>query len=357
MIKAGIIGTTGYVGVELVRLLSTHPEVEIHTLISRSGAGKKLTDIYPQFNGQVYKLEEYNPDIIKQCDVVFTALPHVISQEMVANVYNLGVKVIDMSGDYRYKNVSIYEEWYGEKHNYSSLSEKAVYGLVELNREKLKSAEIIANPGCYPTSSLLGIIPLVKNQLIKLDKIIIDAKSGVSGAGKSVKESLIFNEVNESIKAYNIGTHRHTSEIENIINQILKQTDKSEVIVSFTPHLVPMKRGILATIYLELKQDKISELGIKKTEIKQYINKLYQEYYCDDSFIHILSSGVPETKYVAGTNNCHLGINYDIRTGRIIIISAIDNMGKGAAGQAIQNMNILYGLPERTGLMQTALIP
>lgn len=356
MIKTGIIGATGYVGIELLRLLRIHSEVEIKVLFSRSSAGKRITDIYPQFTcNQIYTLEEYNTELIKECDIVFAALPHGVSQKVVADIYQSGTKIIDMSGDFRYSNIDIYEEWYGVKHEHPGLAKKAVYGLTELNREQIKKAEIIANPGCYPTASLLGMLPLIENNLINPEKIIIDAKSGVSGAGKSIKESLIFNEVDENIKAYSINSHRHTSEIENIINII--GNEKNNIMVSFTPHLIPMKRGILSTIYLELNRNKIDRLNIKESNIQEFLTKKYKNYYSNSDFVQLLLKGLPETKYVNGTNFCHLAVNYDIRTERLIIISAIDNMGKGAAGQAIQNMNILYNLPEKTGLEQTALIP
>ncbi len=353
MIKASIIGVTGYTGIELLRLLNQHREIEVKYLVSSSHSGKKMTDIYPHFQGaNNYKLEEYNPDKLVNNDVVFTALPHGIAQNFVAELNQLGVKVIDFSGDYRYHDTTIYENWYGIKHSYPEIASKAVYGLVELNREKLKGAELVANPGCYPTASLLGLIPLLKEDLIDEDLIIIDAKSGVSGAGKAVKEGLIYNEVEGSIKAYNINTHRHTSEIENIINEINTQGENSfekvpNIKISFTPHLVPMKRGILATIYTRLN----------KSFDQQQLVELYQDYYPEHGFVKVLMNGAPETKYVVGSNYCHLGINYDSRTNRVIIISAIDNLIKGASGQAIQIMNVMFGLSEKMGLEGTAIFP
>lgn len=347
MVKVSIVGATGYVGIELLRLLHTHPEVEVKSLISKSHSGERLTDLYPQFTGSVlsgFRLEKYEDVDLTDSDLVFTALPHGISQEMVAELYNQGIKVIDLSGDYRYRDIDIYESWYKLKHEFPELASKAVYGLVELNRERIKDAELVANPGCYVTASLLGLLPVVEKGIIDLDNIIIDAKSGVSGAGKSLKESFLFNEVNESFKAYSVTNHRHTSEIEYILSQVSK---RREIELIFTPHLLPIKRGILATIYTDLKCD----LNEKE------ITELYQEYYENDQFVQILEGRLPELKYVVGSNYSQIGLKFDPRTGKLIIISVLDNLIKGAAGQGIQNMNLLFGLKEGTGLEATALFP
>ncbi len=359
MIKASIIGATGYVGIELLRILNNHPEVEIRHLISHGNVGKKLKDIYPQFSGSnydEYDLEDYSAVNLSDSDIVFTALPHGISQDMVADLYKQGVRIIDMSGDYRYRDIDIYQSWYNLEHKYPDLAKKAVYGLVELNREEIKSAEIVANPGCYVTASLLGILPLLDKKLINLDNIIIDAKSGVSGAGKSLKQSLLFNETQDSMKAYNLTTHRHTSEIEYILNQVYRKNNdislsknisEKDFNLIFTPHLIPIKRGILATIYMDLIKD------IQETQI---IN-IYEDYYKEEQFVQVLKTSLPEIKYVVGSNYCHLGLKHDQRTGKIIVISVIDNLIKGSAGQAIQNMNVMFNLEENSGLDSTAIFP
>ncbi len=359
MITVSIIGATGYVGIELLRLLNSHPEVEIKHLISHGNVGKKLKDVYPQFAGSKYDrydLEEYSDVQLSDSDIVFTALPHGISQDMVADIYKQGVRIIDMSGDYRYRDIDIYQHWYNTEHKYPELAEKAVYGLVELNREEIKSAEIVANPGCYVTASLLGILPLIAKDIIDVNSIIIDAKSGVSGAGKSLKQSLLFNETQDSMKAYNLTTHRHTSEIEYILNQVYKKNNKKNIVkdksitdfsLVFTPHLIPIKRGILATIYLD---------PVKKIEENQLTN-IFEEYYKQEQFIQLLKTNLPEIKYVVGSNYCHLAVKHDQRTGKIIVISVIDNLIKGSAGQAVQNMNVMFSLKENSGLKTTALYP
>lgn len=346
MIKASIIGATGYTGIELIRLLNRHKDVEIDSLFSNSYVGKNLVDLYPQFYGKKdYIFKEFTIDEVKNSDIVFTALPHGVSQGIVAKLYQHGIKVIDLSGDYRYHDTKIYEDWYGVKHEYAEIAREAVYGLVELNRELIKDASLIANPGCYPTATLLGLLPVVKAGLIANNEIIIDAKSGVSGAGKSVKIDTIFNEVDESIKAYSVNKHRHTSEIENILAAVINT--KEGIKLSFTPHLIPMKRGMLITIYTKLSNE-IKEEGLIQ---------LYKEFYARDSFLQIYKSGNPQTKHVLGSNYCHIGLNIDRRTNRLIIVSVIDNLLKGASGQAVQNMNLMFGLPEERGLEDTAIFP
>ena len=343
MIKVSIVGVTGYVGLELLRLLQIHPEVEVKHLLSRSQAGERIADLYPQFAGSSLadlRLKAYEEADLTDSDLVFTALPHGISQREVAKIYKQGIKVIDMSGDYRYGDIEVYENWYQIKHEFPELAREAVYVLVELNREKIKKASLVANPGCYVTASLLALLPVVEKGLINLDNIIVDAKSGVSGAGKSLKEAFIYNEVNENFKAYSVAGHRHTSEIEYVLEEVARQ----EINLIFTPHLLPLKRGILATIYTDLSTG-LDEDGIID---------LYREYYAGEAFVQILGDKLPELKYVVGTNNCQIGLKYDKRTGKLIIISVIDNLVKGAAGQAIQNMNLLFGLKEDTGLTQTA---
>jgi N-acetyl-gamma-glutamyl-phosphate reductase len=346
MIKVSIIGATGYTGLELLRLLNLHPEVEIDKLVSHSHAGEKISALYPQFEGVMdYRFVDYNPQEIAGSDLAFTALPHGISQQIAAELLDQGIKVIDISGDYRYHDVSRYKAWYKMEHKYPELALKAVYGLVELKRDEIKNASLVANPGCYPTASLLGLLPAVIEDVIEEDSIIIDAKSGASGAGKSLKENMLFNEVDESIKAYAVSSHRHTSEIETILEEFSPL--EKEIKVSFTPHLIPVKRGILTTCYANLKKE-ISEDDLVKK---------YRKYYSSEGFVQILTDKLPETKYVAGSNYCHLGIKIDYRLNRVIIVSAIDNLIKGAAGQAIQNMNIISDLPESIGLKATGIYP
>ena len=364
MKKVSIIGATGYVGIELMRLLHEHPEVEIKDLVSKSSAGQSLVDIYPQFRGSSlndYQLKAMGDFEPAESDLIFTALPHGISQNIVGEIYGKGTKIIDLSGDFRYHDVDIYEEWYGVEHQHPELAEKAVYGLVELNRKKIKDADLIANPGCYVTASLLGILPLLKFSKADLSSIIIDAKSGVSGAGRSLKQNLLFTETHNSMKAYSPGVHRHSSEIEYIANQFLggeyeleagtlnfdRSAEDSRAQILFTPHLVPIKRGILATIYLNLSE------GSSQAEILEH----YQQAYNKEEFVEVLVDLLPEIKSVAGSNFSQIGFKYDHRTERLIIVSVIDNMLKGAAGQAVQNMNVIFGYPENTGLKATALFP
>lgn len=365
MIKASIIGATGYVGIELIRLLQKHPRVELNELVSNSRAGSKLIDVYPQFRGsQVadYYLKDLSEFEVKDNDIIFTALPHGVSQNIVAELFDQGVKIIDLSGDFRYHDTDLYTEWYGIEHNFPELACKAVYGLSEFNRSAIKKASLVANPGCYVTASLLALLPLVNFSKADLSSVIIDAKSGVSGAGRSLKENLLFTETHNSMKAYSPAVHRHSSEIEYIANQFLKgeydsdlknskladlsaAADRAQIL--FTPHLVPIKRGILATIYLNLKE----------SSSEAEILELFQQAYNKEEFVQVLSDQLPEIKNVAGSNFCQIGFKYDQRTERLIIVSALDNMLKGAAGQAVQNMNIMFNLAEETGLEATALFP
>lgn len=339
MIKVSVLGATGYAGVELVRLLCSHKEVEITNLVSKSFAGKKLSEIYPNFSG-VLDIELADLDIkkvVKESDVVFTALPHGASKEVIPELFKSQVKVIDLSGDFRYDDIKVYEKWYGEPHSSPEVLEESVYGLCELHREKIKNASLIGNPGCYTTCSILGAAPLLKNNIIDEDSIIIDAKSGVTGAGRSTNLDYSFCECTENMKAYKIATHRHTSEIE----QELSKFASKDIMVSFTPHLVPLKRGILATIYANLTKDVTDE------EIYEF----YKEFYKGEQFVRIYEPGkLPETNHVAGSNFVDIGFKVDKRLKRVIVTSAIDNIVKGAAGQAVQNMNIMFGFNENEGL-------
>lgn len=339
MIKAGIVGATGYAGEELVRILSVHPEVEIEAVISKSFAGTPLSELYPTLRGVVDKVCE-EVDVKKlsaSCDVVFTALPHGASAKLVSELAKTGVKVIDLSADFRYKNPDIYEEWYKVEHCDKPLLETAVYGLCELYRDDIKKARVIGNPGCYTTTSILGCAPMAANKIIDVNSVIIDAKSGVSGAGRKEKLDYSFCECTESMKAYSVAAHRHTSEIEQELS-ILAGEDMT---ISFTPHLIPMKRGILATIYANLTKD------ISTSELIE----MYREFYKGEHFIRIYDEGkLPETNHVAGSNFVDIGCVVDKRTHRAIVVSCIDNLFKGAAGQAVQNMNIMFGLEETTGI-------
>ena len=339
MIKAGIIGATGYAGQQLASLLVNHPEAEIKFVSSNSYAGQLFSDIYPQF----YKIldmpllsTEEAKAAMSDVDVVFTALPNGLVFELAQLALEKGIKIIDFSADFRLDDSDVYEEWYKTEHTAKDLISKQVYGLAELWRDKIKGADLIANPGCYTTASILAISALLREDgLVDTDHIIIDAKSGITGSGRKKDLSLLYAEAGESVKAYGIAHHRHTPEIE----QELSKVAGKEIQVQFTPHLMPMKRGILATIYVDLKKD--------VTEDDLYA--VYEKYYGDENFIRI-RRGMCETRFVVGTNFCDISVRVDQRTHRAIITSCIDNMVKGAAGQAVQNMNAAFGLEETTGL-------
>ncbi len=338
MIRVGILGATGYAGSELVRLLLQHGGVELTMLTSKSYEGQKMSEVYPALKGVCdMVLSAPVPEVVaKNCDLVFTALPHGASKEIIPQLYALGLKVIDLSGDYRYNDQKVYEEWYKQPHSSPELLKESVYGLPELHREEIKKTRLVGNPGCYTTCSILGLAPLLDKGIVSTKHIIIDAKSGVSGAGRGLSVDYHFCECTESMKAYKVATHRHTSEIE----QELSLLAGSDVMLSFTPHLVPMKRGIYATIYAELNEMKS----------KEELIKLYQDYYQDEPFIRIYESGLPESNHVSGSNFVDIGLCVDERLSRVIVVSAIDNLIKGAAGQAVQNMNLLCGFPETKGL-------
>lgn len=338
MIKAAVLGATGYAGIELVRLLTNHPEASIEILGSKSFAGQPISEVYHNFEHILEKeCAEVNLDEAAKCDVAFTALPHGASKEVIPTLIEKGLKVIDLSGDYRYDDVNVYEEWYGEKHSSPKLLKESVYGLPELHRDKIKGARLIGNPGCYTTCSILGAAPLLANKIAETKNIIVDAKSGVTGAGRTSALPYTFCECTENSKAYKVATHRHTSEIEQELSNIAGEP----IILSFTPHLIPQKRGILSTIYVNLNRPSSTE----------ELTELYKEYYKDEFFVRVKNAGeLPETKHVAGSNFVDIGITYDKRLQRAVVVSVIDNIVKGAAGQAVQNMNILFGLDEKTGL-------
>ncbi|MDD3839851.1 MAG: N-acetyl-gamma-glutamyl-phosphate reductase [Clostridia bacterium] len=339
MIKASIIGATGYSGMELVRLLYTHPKVSIYKLVSKTYKDKHFSNIYPNFKNILdIKCSQMDiQDIGINSDVIFTCLPHGISQQVIKKLYKYNKVIIDLSGDFRYDNGNLYKEWYGIKHECPDILANAVYGLPELYRNKIKKACLIGNPGCYPTSSILGIAPLALNKLIDNKNIIIDSKSGATGAGRSVSQAMHFCECDENFKAYKVASHRHTSEIEQEISKMLN----IDTVLSFTPHLLPIKRGILTTIYCNLMEDMSSQ---------QIIN-LYRDFFQKEPFVRIYENdSFPELKNVVYSNFCDIGIKVDDRTNKVIIISTIDNLVKGAAGQAVQNMNIIFGFEETCGL-------
>ncbi|PAF45845.1 N-acetyl-gamma-glutamyl-phosphate reductase [Helicobacter sp. 11S02629-2] len=341
-IKASIVGSTGYVGLELVRLLSTHPNVELVRLISQSYDKKPLGDVYGSFFHTDYICSSEDLEELSHLsDVIFLALPHGISSAKVNAEILSRCKIIDMGADFRLSDVKVYEEWYCE-HHAKDLLKEAVYGLCELNRANIKSARLLANPGCYTTSSILPLYPLLKDGLIESSGIIIDSKSGFSGAGRSANADSVFSEVNENFKAYKLASHRHTPEIE----EHLSMAHGTALKVLFTPHLVPMQRGILSVMYAKPLS------GVSLDSIKE----TYDIYYGLERFIRLLDTP-PETRWVKGTNYCDIYVTLDSRTNTLVIVSAIDNLMKGAASQALQNLNIMFGFEESTGLPLIAQLP
>jgi len=344
--RVAICGGSGYTGSELLRLLYYHPDIEVTAITSEKSVHKDVTDIFPYLDH--YKGMTYEPlikeDIHSKADLFLMALPHTASQEAVNHFYQKGKKVIDLSADYRLRDPDLYEQWYGVKHGFLSTLKKAVYGLPELYREPIREASLVANPGCYPTSVILSLHPAIKHQFINTDRIIIDSKSGTTGAGRKPDISLSFSEVNEGFRAYSIATHRHTPEIE----QELSRLANKEINVNFTPHLLPVRRGILSTIYADLNRD---------IEIEEILD-LYRKTYRNEPFIRILEKNkFPDIKHICGTNLCEIGIAVNRKTKTLIVISAIDNLVKGASGQAIQNMNIMLGMDETTALKSLPLLP
>lgn len=344
--KAAIIGGTGYSSIELMRLLHKHPFVEVTMIISNSQAGSNLQDIYPHVKTIIEQpLQSLDPKTLSEnVDLVFLAAPSGISKDIVPQLLELGIKCIDLSGDFRLRSPKSYEEWYKHTSAHEEYLQQATYGLSEIYKESIKESKLIANPGCYPTASLLGLIPVIKNKLVDQKTIIIDAKSGVSGAGRGFSLSSHYAEVNENLKAYKIGSHQHIPEIE----QILEDESGLSTPVTFTTHLVPMTRGIMCTIHANLLE------SVTTSEIVQ----LYQEFYQEHPFVRVREEGdFPATKEVLGSNFCDIGVHVDPRTGRVTIISVIDNLVKGAAGQAIQNMNLMNGWDVRTGLLEIPVYP
>jgi N-acetyl-gamma-glutamyl-phosphate reductase len=343
--KVAIVAVTGYAGVELARLLFRHPEVLVTSVTGNTLAGQKLADVFPH-------LADYNmpitADVGESVDVVIAALPHKKSAEVLTPMVKKGMKVIDLSADFRLKDPKLYETWYGFTHPFPDMLKEAVFGLPELYREQVKKAKLIANPGCYPTSAILGLAPLVKEGLIGPD-IIIDSKSGVSGAGREPGMGVHFSEINEDVAAYSLAGHRHLPEISQELTFLNKGP---ELKITFVPHLIPMIRGILTTAYATPLPGKI---GTGK-EAKAKLLELYKEFYKGEPFVRVVATP-PHTKHAAASNWCIICPNIDDRTGRVIVLSVLDNLVKGASGQAIQNMNLMFGYPETMGLEQVAIYP
>ena len=344
MIQAGIIGGTGYTGVELLRILAQHPEVQIHKVTSRADAGKRVDGLYPNLRGYVDAVfTEPSMESLGECDVVFFATPNGIAMRMAEPLLERGVRIIDLAADFRLTDPAAWEHWYGEPHTCPSLLQEAVYGLPEINRERIRNARLVANPGCYPTAVQLGLLPLVEQRLIRLDSIIADAKSGVSGAGRKAEISMLMSETGESFKAYGVKGHRHLPEI----RQGLEQACGEPVGLTFVPHLVPMIRGIHATIYAQWA-------GSDATDLQS----LYETRYRDEPFVDVLPEGShPDTRNVRGSNRCQIAAHRPQGGNTVVILSVIDNLVKGAAGQAVQNMNLMFGLEEMTGLRAIGVYP
>jgi len=357
MIKVGIIGAGGYAGQTLISILLRHPEAEIVWLMSEEAhKGKKIADLYPHLSGEIglscQTLDDLDK-VLKKVDLVFLALPHGIAINHVPKIIDAGKKVVDLGADYRFSDNAVFKKWYGIEHSTDKYLKQAVFGLPELYRSEIKKTNFVANPGCYPTASILGLAPLVKNKLIDFDSIIVDAKSGVTGAGRGISLKTHYCERNEGIEAYAVTNHRHMGEIEYQISKI----SGNQINVTFVPHLTPMNRGILATIYAKLKMP-ARPAGGQNAKLKiNELNQLYKEFYKGEPFVRIFEDKVPNTKYVSGTNYCDIAIQVNEATGKAIVLSAIDNLVKGAAGQAVQNMNLICGFEETAGLKEMALYP
>ncbi|WP_303721281.1 N-acetyl-gamma-glutamyl-phosphate reductase [Malonomonas rubra] len=345
MLKVAVVGASGYTGVELIRLLIGHPEVEITCVTSRQHEGLPISRAFPSLTGFCELVcESLDVDAIAaKSELVFTALPHKSAMDVIPGFLAAGCKVVDLSADYRLKDQAVYEHWYQE-HSSPELLAEAIYGLPELFRSEIAGARLIANPGCYPTSVALGLAPLLKYDLVDPSTLVIDSKSGTSGAGRGAKQGSLYCEVNEGFKAYGVASHRHTPEIE----QTLTVLSGSPVLVNFTPHLLPINRGILSTMYATLRGE----------ENTAELIGLYQSFYGKEKFVRVMPSGeLPNVAYVRGTNFCDIGVVSDERTGRVIVVSVIDNLVKGAAGQAVQNMNLICGVKEQLGLGIVPLFP
>lgn len=344
MIKVGIVGASGWTGCELLRLLLQHPQVDIVAITSRSLEGKAISELFPNLLGQsLLVFSQPKVEVLSQCDLVFFATPHGVAMQQAPKLLNQGIKVIDLGADFRLKDITTWQNYYQIKHSAKAWVEKAVYGLCEVNRNKIKTAQLIANPGCYPTAVSLGLKPLLEANCINTSTIIADCKSGVSGAGRVANMAMGLCEASESFKAYGVSGHRHLPEIK----QSLSDVANTAVDLIFVPHLLPMIRGILATIYVDLTQDLSNEA----------VFDLFTQAYKNEQFVQVLPIGsTPETRAVKGSNQCHIGF-YVLSPQKLVVICALDNLQKGASAQAVQNMNILFDIPEQTGLSQIATIP
>ncbi len=344
-IKIGIVGASGYTGQELMRLLIAHSQAEVCAITSQSYVGMSFAEVFPAFTGAVdlkFGSNDDLKDMAEKCDVLFFALPHMIAAQAIDDDLLARTRVIDLSADFRLKDPDQYEIWYDAKHPRSKMLKQSIYGLPEWRREAIADARLVANPGCFATCAILSLLPLADQGLLK-EPVIIDAKSGVSGAGRSASLDILFSECNESIKAYKVASHRHTPEIE----QELSSFGKTNIRVTFTPHLVPMNRGILVTAYCPAKHlPDLEDLVL-----------IYESRYAKEPFVNVLNPAMPETRWTKGSNQCQIGLTVDQRTNQLIVVGAIDNLLKGASGQAVQNMNIMFGLPETAGLASIAALP
>ena len=344
MKKIGIVGATGYTGVELLRILANHPEVEITFVTSRSNVGKRVDGMFPNLRGFIdLTFSDPASGELADCDLVFFATPNGIAMKQTVALLEAGTKIIDLAADFRFKDVDVWSQWYGMEHACPELLEEAVYGLPEINRELIKKARLVGNPGCYPTAVILGLLPLIKSGKIDLTDIIADTKSGISGAGRQANVGTLLSEAGESFKAYAVAGHRHHPEVA----QILSFESGKDVDLMFTPHLLPIIRGIHATLYVK-----------EEGAIDKDLQTLYEEFYADEPFVDVLPEGsCPETRFVKSSNMCRIAAHRPATGSRILVLSVIDNLVKGAAGQAVQNMNLMLGLDETTALMRPALLP
>jgi len=345
-IKVGIIGGTGYTGVELLRLLVVHSYVELKLITSRSEAGKPVADLFPSLRGFTdLKFTQPEPSTFKNCDLVFSATPNGIAMTHARELIEQGVKLIDLAADFRIKDIATWEQWYGMTHACPELVAQAVYGLPEMHRAAIKGAQLVANPGCYPTATTLGLLPLVKNNLVNTQGLIADAKSGVTGAGRAASVANLYSEVNDSFKAYGVAGHRHHPEI----SQNLASVSNTPIDLTFVPHLTPMLRGIHATLYADL---------VQADQSLDSLHSMFNDFYQDEPFVDVLPLGShPDTRSVKTSNMCRIALHKAGGSGKLVVLSVIDNLTKGAAGQAIQNMNIMFSLPESNGLESAAVLP
>lgn len=343
MISVGIVGGTGYTGAELLRILVAHPQVSMRAVTSRSEAGRAVSDLHPNLPSDTgLKFVPPDPSVLKQCECIFFAAPNGTAMHMVPELMKAGVRVIDMAADFRIRDAAVWERWYQQEHACADQLKSAVYGLPELHREQIRTARLVANPGCYPTAVVLGVLPVLERGLPAHAQVIADAKSGVSGAGRSANVPALFSEAGENFKAYNVRAHRHWPEI----RQELLGISPTEVGLTFTPHLVPMVRGIFATLYVS---------GVDRS---LDVHSVYRQRFAGEHFVEVLDEGaLPETKHVRGSNYCRLSVQRPHGSDMVVILSAIDNLVKGASGQAVQNMNIMFGFDETSGLLQPGLFP